>query len=275
VGWGCPSREAIAVGLSGTLFSVYAEHEGTNVGYGRIFGDGGFTFYVQDVMVRPTFQKRGVGRLIMARIMEHIRTTYGKGSMVCLMSARGKGSFYKAFGFIERPNEARSALLDLVGGLSQERLDSKPSEERWSVGEILHDLILVEAAVEKLLARLAERARKRAPGAAGKGEGSPGGVVSLPAEIASRTTELPVFPSAVPQHGLHADLLVHQLVQGRKGLIACAQGSVGRDMGAYTFPHPALGRLNFHQWLLFVAGHERGHTDQARALMGGFPAFRW
>lgn len=45
----------------------------------------------------------------MTELMEHITRTYPAGSLVGLMSAKGKEEFYKRFGFIERPNESYGA----------------------------------------------------------------------------------------------------------------------------------------------------------------------
>jgi predicted GNAT family N-acyltransferase len=42
---------------------------------------------------------------IVSDIMKYIKEEYPKGTMVCLMSAKGKENFYKKFGFVERPNE--------------------------------------------------------------------------------------------------------------------------------------------------------------------------
>jgi predicted N-acetyltransferase YhbS len=105
VGWGCPGEEAVKNGLCGNLFSVCAEHEGRIVGHGRIIGDGAFTLYIQDIIVLPEYQRRGIGMMIMTGIMEHIKGNYGKGTMVNLMSARGKEDFYRKFGFFVRPDD--------------------------------------------------------------------------------------------------------------------------------------------------------------------------
>jgi GNAT superfamily N-acetyltransferase len=105
VGWGCPSPEVAATGLRNSLFFIRAEQDGQLIGGGRLIGDGSFTFYVQDIVVRPEYQGQGVGRTIMAEIMAYVRDTYPPGAMVGLMAAKGKEGFYRKFGFIERPND--------------------------------------------------------------------------------------------------------------------------------------------------------------------------
>ena len=105
VGWGYPDKDILLKGLSNSIYSVCAEHNDQIVAYGRIIGDGAFTLYIQDIIVKPDYQRTGLGTAIMTEIMTHIRDTYGPGTMVCLMSAKGKENFYKKFDFIERPNE--------------------------------------------------------------------------------------------------------------------------------------------------------------------------
>ncbi|MCM3131223.1 GNAT family N-acetyltransferase [Paenibacillus polysaccharolyticus] len=110
VGWGNPENiEAIELGLKNTLYSICLEVEEQIIGYGRIVGDGGFTFYIQDIIVLPSYQRLGLGHTIMTELMEYITSTYPPGSSVGLMSAKDKEDFYKKFGFVERPNEGYGA----------------------------------------------------------------------------------------------------------------------------------------------------------------------
>lgn len=109
VGWGCPEKGIISTGLKNTLFSVCVETDNKIIGYGRIIGDDAFTLYIQDVIVKPEYQRNGLGIRIMNEIMKYIKEKYGKGTMVCLMAAKGKENFYNKFGFINRPNEVYGA----------------------------------------------------------------------------------------------------------------------------------------------------------------------
>lgn len=106
VGWSCPEdKEAITLGLKNTLFSVCAEKNKEIIGYGRVIGDGAFTIYIQDIIIKPEYQRKGYGIRIMKEIMEYIKQNYVKGTMIGLMAAKGKEDFYKKFGFIDRPND--------------------------------------------------------------------------------------------------------------------------------------------------------------------------
>ncbi len=115
VGWGYPEKEVISIGLKNSLFSVCAEKADKIIGYGRVVGDGAFTLYIQDIIVKPEYQRLGIGMKIMSEIIKYIIEEYPQGTMVCLMSAKGKEDFYKKFGFIERPNEVYGAgMIQLI-----------------------------------------------------------------------------------------------------------------------------------------------------------------
>lgn len=108
-GWEYPERKLISIGLENTLFSVWLEKNKRIIGYGRVIGDGAFTLYIQDIIIKPEYQRMGLGMKVMIEIMEYINIQYPKDTMVGLMSVKGKENFYKKFGFTERPNEEYGA----------------------------------------------------------------------------------------------------------------------------------------------------------------------
>ncbi|MEM0966231.1 MAG: GNAT family N-acetyltransferase [Verrucomicrobiota bacterium] len=103
------SKEAAAVGLANTLFSVVAYHGNERVGIGRIIGDGGCFFEVTDVAVLPDHQGKGVGSLIMESLADFLKRNAPKTAFVGLFAEQGTPEFYNKFGF----NKAESA--DLLG----------------------------------------------------------------------------------------------------------------------------------------------------------------
>ena len=102
-GW--PEMDAATVerSLPRSLFAVCAFQGDDLVGTGRVVGDGGLCFYIQDVIVLRSHQGRGIGAGIMDRIMGFIAHGSVKNSYLGLMSAVGKESFYHRYGFTTRP----------------------------------------------------------------------------------------------------------------------------------------------------------------------------
>jgi len=109
VGWRIPGHAAAEKGINNSLFMVCAELREEVVGCGRIIGDGGFVYYIQDIIVLPKYQGKGIGAKIMDRIVDYLKKQCVEGTIICLMAAKGKENFYKKYGFIERPNDKYGA----------------------------------------------------------------------------------------------------------------------------------------------------------------------
>lgn len=74
VGWSAYTGdlESLLAGLAGSRTVVTAFHQGELVGLARIVGDGHTVAYLQDVLVSPTWQRKGLGsRLVSAAFAEH------------------------------------------------------------------------------------------------------------------------------------------------------------------------------------------------------------
>ena len=108
VGWGEMDFNLASRAIDNALFIVTAIYDGKIIGLTRVSGDGGYTVLIQDVIVLPDFQNKGIGKKLMTKAMEFIKETYiekGQNLFINLMSAKGRESFYENFGFIQRPNE--------------------------------------------------------------------------------------------------------------------------------------------------------------------------
>lgn len=95
--------------LNSTVYSVCAVVDHKAIGMGRIIGDGAMYFYIQDMVVNPSFQGKGIGKGIMKKLLNYIKLNAKEGSLIGLMSAKDKEGFYRSFGFAERPNEKYGA----------------------------------------------------------------------------------------------------------------------------------------------------------------------
>jgi predicted GNAT family N-acyltransferase len=116
VGWPVMADGLILKGLSNSLFCVCAIIENKSVGMGRVIGDGAIYFHVQDVIVNPDFQGKKIGHMIMDKLIAFIKENGGAESNVGLMCSKGREDFYKAWGFIERPNDRFGAgMIQILG----------------------------------------------------------------------------------------------------------------------------------------------------------------
>jgi GNAT superfamily N-acetyltransferase len=62
-------------------------------------------FYLQDIIVLPAFQSKGLGKRLMKAILAYLEEHARPGAFVGLMAAKDVSSFYTQFGFAVRPSE--------------------------------------------------------------------------------------------------------------------------------------------------------------------------
>jgi len=102
VGWSAIADEGVAAGLPNALFSVVLLHEDETIGCGRVVGDGGLYFYIQDIAVLPEYQGRGLGRMLMDAVMVYLERAAKPGAFIGLMAAKDAAPFYEKYGFAAR-----------------------------------------------------------------------------------------------------------------------------------------------------------------------------
>ena len=107
VGWGVTDKELIATALDNTLYSVCAFDGGKIVRYARLIGDKTMFLYIQDVMVIPELQGKGVGTRLIEHILKEVDRLKAANPEIrtYLGASKGKEGFYRKFGFVPR-NEA-------------------------------------------------------------------------------------------------------------------------------------------------------------------------
>lgn len=98
-----PKRAKIA--LANSLYTLIAMDGEKPVGMARVVGDGGYVYFICDVIVRPSYQSKGLGRRIIETVFAWLESQVEENEtiMVNLMSAMNKEPFYEKLGFHKRP----------------------------------------------------------------------------------------------------------------------------------------------------------------------------
>ena len=101
------TRQQAEKGLKNSLYILVAFKDGKAAGMGRIVGDGAIICYVQDLIIRPEYQREGIGGMILEKLKSFVMQEGFPGTMMMfdLMCATGREEFYKKHGFISRPND--------------------------------------------------------------------------------------------------------------------------------------------------------------------------
>ena len=93
------SIEAATVGLKNSLFAVSIYDNTLLIGMGRVIGDGGAFFQIVDIVVKPSYQGRGLGKMVMKELMNYLDKNTYPGSYVSLIADDPANKLYEQFGF--------------------------------------------------------------------------------------------------------------------------------------------------------------------------------
>jgi GNAT superfamily N-acetyltransferase len=93
------TRDSIAQQVAGARWIAHAHDGDRLIGFARAISDGVTNAYVSSVMVDPDYRRRGIGRLLIERLV-----TGRPGVRFVLHSREGATPFYSALGFVEWKN---------------------------------------------------------------------------------------------------------------------------------------------------------------------------
>ena len=106
--WGQPpTLEQTELAMNNTLFRVSVFDKDTVIAMARVIGDKGLCYYIKDVVVRPEYQGKGLGRILINELLKYINDNGVKGTRIAveLCAMPDKIPFYEKFGFVS--NEAQ------------------------------------------------------------------------------------------------------------------------------------------------------------------------
>ena len=114
VGWTAYTRDpaVIAAGLRGAGFVATARLDGRLVGLVRAVSDDATISYVQDVLVHPEAQRRGVGAALMAAVAD--RYAHVRQHVLLTDDEPGQRAFYESLGYAEVRDHGSGTLRAFV-----------------------------------------------------------------------------------------------------------------------------------------------------------------
>jgi hypothetical protein len=153
---------------------------------------------------------------------------------------------------------AQREFLSAADTVLADQWKRNPSEGRWSAGEVVAHLIMVERAILAGTDRLLQKPPKPRPFL--KRFHLP--MLLVEARLIPLKTPIPLDPSLVNRK---EEMLAHlREVRGRT--LAFMEETRGRELSAYHMPHPFLGTFNTYEWFQMIASHEVRHTKQMKEI---------
>jgi aralkylamine N-acetyltransferase len=110
VGWSRRDPVLITRALNKSLAVISVWDAATLVAFARATGDEVFNATIWDVAVRPSYQRKGVGRLVMQALLDELDTF--NIPLVTLYADPGRDGFYKKFGFATDPSGVRGMFRE-------------------------------------------------------------------------------------------------------------------------------------------------------------------
>ena len=162
----------------------------------------------------------------------------------------------------------RAEILGEADGLSQGQADWRPSEKEWSIGEVVHHLVLAEVATGKLTTKLTREAD-----AAGAPRGFPADLVAFQPFPAPPPGTADAPEVVWPERGRPIGELLSTMRATRERSRQSIEKLGSIDPRPLRFKHFRFGELDLSQWWQLQAHHDGLHLAQIRAIKGaaGFP----
>jgi uncharacterized damage-inducible protein DinB len=155
---------------------------------------------------------------------------------------------------LQRLEESMSFLDSTLAKISDDAWTVKPSPSQWSIGEIMHHLILVEVQRLELIKAML----------AGKKESLPPRDTPAPDIAAARASpnKNQAPPEMQPKAGLPIKVLRAALRRARAETKAFVESVDLQKAGGLWLRTASLGVVNAAEYLEFLSAHMERHTDQ-------------
>jgi hypothetical protein len=161
---------------------------------------------------------------------------------------------------INRLDSIHQKLLATVTPLDDIRFSQRPSDDSWSIAEIIHHLCLVE---ERVIDQL-EKGLASAPGKAG----ILGRVVPT-AIVASRVVRVKAPKAVVPNNAPGKTQVIQNLDAARLKLKDLCMQHGSERLRQVALDHPFLGKIDGTSAVSFVGYHEVRHYKQICEILKG------
>jgi hypothetical protein len=156
---------------------------------------------------------------------------------------------------IQYLDKTRDDLVAALAGLSLAQLNFQTSPKRWSIGDVVEHIALVEdAVITKVLQEIASAPSVTADGKKDVTD------ASLLKKAVDRSVKLEA-PGQFHPTGKPMATSLEQFLRGRTKIVDFVQ-STPLDLRRISFETRAFGALDGHQRLLFLAAHSARHTEQ-------------
>jgi len=155
--------------------------------------------------------------------------------------------------------DSHAAFLTTVAEVDQATSQKQPSPGEWSVGEIVHHIVMIEHTIRRLIHGL----RWRVMGEKAGGAHKPANLE----KVGQRVGRVKTMRRFIPTHGQSLPQLLDSLNRERQKTIKLARKVNLEKLRRRAFRHYVLGAMNGEEWLLFNGHHQERHRRQIEEVL--------
>ncbi|SDJ50307.1 DinB family protein [Salimicrobium halophilum] len=151
--------------------------------------------------------------------------------------------------------DKRKILNEYIEKVPEEEAGKKPSEDKWSVLEILEHLYLMEGFIVQKIDEVIKN-------------GDVNTAETKPIERTTNRSYKVEAPEALRPKGTFSSLEEAKdgLNKTREATTFLLHNKSEETLQSYSFPHPSFGNMNLEQWVEFIGWHELRHLDQMKEV---------
>lgn len=164
----------------------------------------------------------------------------------------------------ENNDQIHEKTKQLAASLSDEQINFLPDGEKWSIAHIYEHMAMVQDGMTKISAKLlneAKNSNKKSSGEAVLSEN----FQRKAAEAQQLKFEAP--ERIQPTGSLTISESLAKMAATRESLNALLPLFETVECSDFKFPHPFMGDLTAHEWLMLIGGHEARHLRQIKNIL--------
>ncbi len=106
VGWNTYSKNQIKKAIDNSMYIVKVLDGNKLIGFGRVVGDYSIVCMLTDICIKPEYQKKGIGLIIVNELKKLIEESVkaGEKMQIELTPTAGNEAFYQKAGFKYKPD---------------------------------------------------------------------------------------------------------------------------------------------------------------------------
>ena len=112
--WTLQSIEVFNAAIESSLLTVTAYDKNKIIGMGRVTGDNILSFFIQDIVVLPDYQSKGIGTMLVNALLDYAYRHSAPAAVVSLMASKGTEPFYEKIGFQKRDGQIKGLGMELI-----------------------------------------------------------------------------------------------------------------------------------------------------------------